>query len=123
MFLIERAHTLIWCNSDHTVFECFVKYAHFTEELPTGVNSDDPNPHIKELWQKGNLGEYGPIAEYVQPETPPAPPEPTYQQRRAAAYPSVGDQLDALWKGGEAASAMKTIIQSVKDSIPKVNNS
>ena len=49
----------------------------------------------------------------------PKPIPPTYQQLRAAAYPSFGEQLGALWKGGEAQAAMALEIQAVKDSIPK----
>lgn len=44
---------------------------------------------------------------------------PTYQQLRAATYPPLAEQIGALWKGGEAAEAMKATIQTVKDSIPK----
>jgi hypothetical protein len=42
-----------------------------------------------------------------------------YQRQRAPEYPSIGDQLDALWKGGEAAEAMLAKIQAVKDRYPK----
>ena len=52
--------------------------------------------------------------------TPADPvPTPTYQELRAAAYPPVGDQLDAMWKGGEPEAAMKQIILDVKAEYPK----
>lgn len=44
---------------------------------------------------------------------------PTYSQRRAVAYPPIGDQLDALWKGGEAEAAMLKTILAVKAESPK----
>jgi len=47
-------------------------------------------------------------------------PAPTYQELRAAAYPPIGDQLDAIWKGGEAEAAMLVTVQSVKSKFPKV---
>jgi hypothetical protein len=47
-----------------------------------------------------------------------AEPKP-YQELRALAYPAVGDQLDAMWKGGEAATTMASVIQAVKDKYPK----
>jgi hypothetical protein len=58
---------------------------------------------------------------------PWAPPEPlTPEQlledvraKRAAEYPPIGDQLDALWKGGEAAAAMLAQVQAVKAKYPK----
>jgi hypothetical protein len=42
-----------------------------------------------------------------------------YRGNRMAEYPSIGDQLDALWKGGEAADAMRAIVQAVKTKYPK----
>lgn len=49
----------------------------------------------------------------------PKPPEPTYADLRRAEYPPLGDQLDALWKGGADAAAMKAIIDGVKAKYPK----
>lgn len=43
----------------------------------------------------------------------------TYKLNRAAEYPSIGDQLDALWKGGDAATAMLAQVQAVKNKYPK----
>lgn len=42
-----------------------------------------------------------------------------YQRDRASEYPAIGDQLDALWKGGVAAEEMLAIVQAVKDKYPK----
>lgn len=42
-----------------------------------------------------------------------------YRELRASEYPPIGDQLDALWKGGDAASEMLTRIQAVKSQYPK----
>ena len=42
-----------------------------------------------------------------------------YQRQRAAEYPSIGDQLDALWKGGDAAAEMLAQVQAVKAKYPK----
>lgn len=42
-----------------------------------------------------------------------------YQRKRRPEYPPIGDQLDALWKGGDAATAMLAKIQAVKDKFPK----
>ena len=43
----------------------------------------------------------------------------TYQPLRRKEYPAIGDQLDALWKGGVAAEEMAAKIQAVKDKYPK----
>ena len=42
-----------------------------------------------------------------------------YVTKRAAEYPTIGDQLDALWKGGDAATEMLAKVQAVKNKYPK----
>ena len=42
-----------------------------------------------------------------------------YIAKRAAEYPPIGDQLDALWKGGDAAAEMLAKVQAVKAKYPK----
>jgi hypothetical protein len=42
-----------------------------------------------------------------------------YIAKRVAEYPSIGDQLDALWKGGNAAAEMLAKVQAVKVKYPK----
>lgn len=45
--------------------------------------------------------------------------EDSYITKRIDAYPPIGDQLDALWKGGEALEQMRQQITAVKDKYPK----
>ena len=47
------------------------------------------------------------------------PDIPDYYAKRRAEYPSIGDQLDALWKGGDAQTAMQAQIAAVKTKYPK----
>ena len=42
-----------------------------------------------------------------------------YQRDRAESYPSIGDQLDALYHGGVFPKEMADLIKSVKDKYPK----
>jgi len=42
-----------------------------------------------------------------------------YIEKRVAEYPPIGDQLDALWKGGDAAAEMLAKVQAVKAKYPK----
>jgi hypothetical protein len=42
-----------------------------------------------------------------------------YARKRAPEYPPIGDQLDALWKGGAAAAEMLAKVQAVKTKYPK----
>jgi hypothetical protein len=43
----------------------------------------------------------------------------TYVDKRRAAYPSITDQLDAIWKGGTAVDVMRATIAAVKAEFPK----
>ena len=47
------------------------------------------------------------------------PDNPDYYALRRAEYPSLADQLDAMWKGGEAATAMTARIAQIKAKYPK----
>ena len=38
---------------------------------------------------------------------------------RANEYPQIGDQLDALWKGGESLEQMRQQVLAVKEKYPK----
>lgn len=42
-----------------------------------------------------------------------------YRELRRVAYPLIGDQLDAIWKGGQEQAAMKAAIDKVKSDYPK----
>lgn len=66
MFTIQTVTNLKWNNSDKTSFSADVKYVEFNESHPTGVDAVDQYAHIKELWEKGNAGEYGVIADWVE---------------------------------------------------------
>ena len=44
---------------------------------------------------------------------------PDYYAKRRAEYPALGEQLDAMWKGGDAMTAMQARIQAVKQKYPK----
>lgn len=42
-----------------------------------------------------------------------------YQRQRAVEYPSIGDQLDALFHAGVFPAEMAAQIQAIKDKYPK----
>jgi hypothetical protein len=42
-----------------------------------------------------------------------------YRRFRSKEYPPIGDQLDALWKGGDAAAEMLARVQEIKYKYPK----
>jgi len=43
----------------------------------------------------------------------------SYVAQRQSEYPSIGDQLDALWKGGDAQTEMLAKVMAVKTKYPK----
>jgi hypothetical protein len=43
----------------------------------------------------------------------------SYQEKRVTEYPSIGDQLDALFHAGVFPAEMAAEIQAVKDKYPK----
>lgn len=45
--------------------------------------------------------------------------ELTYADRRRAEYPPIGDQLDAIWKGGAAMDDMRATVMAIKARYPK----
>ena len=49
----------------------------------------------------------------------PEPVLPTYKHQRVQEYPSIGDQLDALFHAGVFPDDMAATIQAVKDKYPK----
>lgn len=47
------------------------------------------------------------------------PDVPDYYAKRRAEYPSLAEQLGAMWKGGEAAAEMAAKIEAIKAKYPK----
>ena len=43
----------------------------------------------------------------------------SYIEKRQSEYPTIGDQLDALWKGGDAQTEMLAKVMAVKAKYPK----
>lgn len=73
------------------------------------VRLADPLPAGRWRWAHGAL----------QPAVAPDGPEPDYRARRAMAYPPLTDQLDAVFKGGEALEDMRARVLAVKAAHPK----
>lgn len=45
--------------------------------------------------------------------------ENVYAESRALEYPPIKEQLDALWKGGDAQEEMRQKVTAIKDKYPK----
>lgn len=67
-----------WANAEHTAINCEVDFDDLREELVpfTAVASGDYE-HSHQIFAECVAGQYGEIAEYVAPPSPPAQSEPT----------------------------------------------
>lgn len=71
-------------------------------------------PEYAHLLPEGSV----PITDKEAEALRPQPPVPTYAELRAAAYPSIQDQLDTIFHDG--VEGWRANIQAVKDEFPKV---
>jgi hypothetical protein len=46
----------------------------------------------------------------------------SYSDKRAAEYPDIGDQLDAIWKFVQTLDVSKTSVEPILDQIQHVKN-
>ncbi len=77
---------------------------------PTVVSVDDTAGAFNAQGNKVEV-DLAAVNAWVDPEA--------YIAKRVKEYPPIGDQLDALWKGGEAAAEMLAKVQAVKAKYPK----
>ena len=83
-----------------------------------GINNDD---YDTLFWHEDNE-EQAPTREEVETEIIRIQAEleaTEYQRNRAPEYPSIGDQLDALYHAGVFPEEMASLIQQVKNKYPK----
>jgi len=83
----------------------------------TGVSYDRDTDEVTETNPATDVDQTAIRAEVARLETEYT--TSIYQRQRAAEYPPIGDQLDALWKGGDAAAEMLATVQAVKAKYPK----
>ena len=77
---------------------------------PTVVSVDDTAGAFNAQGNKVEV-DLAAVNAWVDPEA--------YIAKRVKENPPIGDQLDALWKGGEAAAEMLAKVQAVKAKYPK----
>jgi len=88
----------IWANAEHTAINCDVDFDDLREELVpfTAVATGDYE-HSHQIFAECVAGNYGEIAEYVEPPVPEyvAPPEPT-KEELLAKLQEIQNQIAAL---------------------------
>jgi len=129
----DRTLILLSVNYNNNVFPWFIRmprdfvgsFQDFIDSKESSIYSDvaaklqtwsDLNPKTRE------------VVDYDTGETLTIPIEmleivkptyPDYYVLRAREYPAMSEQLDAFWKGGAAADAMKEKIAAIKTKYPK----
>lgn len=82
----SEIRNLQWADAEHTVLNCEVNFNNLVEEfVPFTASADDLYDHTKDIFEKAVAGEFGEIAEYVEPPVPEIipPPAPTKEQLMA----------------------------------------
>lgn len=77
MFTLEYAKDPVYNNEEGTAIFLIVKWEEFSEEMPFGACSYDPEFHGRDLFERAKIGEFGPVAPYVAPIIPVVTFEPT----------------------------------------------
>ena len=74
----------IWANAEHTAIDCEVNFNHLPDEFVSFTAiATDVMEYSKTIFDECVAGDYGPVAEYVVPPAPVAPPAPTKEQLMA----------------------------------------
>jgi hypothetical protein len=103
-----------WADFEQTTIDCMVDFDDLVEDfVPFSAVANGDYPHTSEIFARCVAGEFGEVAAY----TPPAVYAATYKELRAAAYPSIPDQLDTIYHSG--IDAWKATILAVKEEFPK----
>jgi hypothetical protein len=78
MLTIVSAKNPAYATADGSCISLMVKFEEFEEELPFGATPHDPHPYGVELYNRALVGEFGPIAPFVEPMVA-TQPQPTTQ--------------------------------------------
>ena len=79
MLTFESAHSPAYADAGGNCISLMVKFAEFNEELPFGATNHDPHDHGRDLFERAEAGEFGPIAAYVAPVIESGNNQPTTQ--------------------------------------------
>lgn len=61
---IKTAMNPSWANADHTAINLTVEFEEFSGTVPFTAHSNDSEPHGRELFRRGVLGEFGAPKEF-----------------------------------------------------------
>jgi hypothetical protein len=65
----EYAKDPRWADAEHTMIDLTVRFVEIPEDLPFTASPNDIEEHGRAIFAAAVAGEYGPVAEYVPPQT------------------------------------------------------
>jgi hypothetical protein len=74
---LEYGKNPVWSNSEHTMIDLIIKWAHINEELPFTASATDCEEHGRAIFRQASQGAFGLVAEYVAPHEPEPGSQPT----------------------------------------------
>jgi len=78
---VEYAKGLQWADATKTALDMTAKLSTIDAEIPFTAKADDPEPHGRDAFARAMSGEFGAIADYVEPIAP-APTESSVRSKR-----------------------------------------
>ena len=67
MMNLEYAKNPHWSNAEHTMIDLQIKWDGLSEELPFTASPTDVEAHGRAIFQSASAGQFGTVAEYVEP--------------------------------------------------------
>lgn len=64
---IKNVKNLVWNTVNKTSFDCVIELHGMEASIPFTATSEDTSSHGKEIYNRGIRGDFGIIAEYIQP--------------------------------------------------------
>lgn len=74
---IQYVKNPTWADAEKTIIDLTLKLDGMNEEIPFTANPNDIEEHGRLLFAAAIAGEFGPIADFVPPESYPGPTPPS----------------------------------------------
>ena len=94
---LEYAKDPKWANAEQTLIDLTIKWDAIDEELPFTASPTDTEAHGRAIFAAAVAGDFGPVADYIQPPEPEQLPPQVPQQVTRAQGKAVLIQM-GLWQ-------------------------
>jgi hypothetical protein len=112
----SNVKNLKWADKEHTSIDLECNFSHLGNEVvPFTANPNDVMEYSVDLFNRCVAGEFGEIAEYVEPVI-----ILTYEDKRRREYLPIAEQLDMLyWDKINNTNLWQEYIDAIKSKYPK----